>query len=84
MSTAELTRTINTSLATLKSDFNNLPTGGGLETLKARLMHLKDKVNGLVAEIDHLNGIKDPKNTPIKPKESYYTNRLGGNQGEAA
>jgi len=84
MNTTDLTQVINKKLSALQADVNSLPTGGGLEVLRTTLMGLQDKVSTLVAEIDHLNGLKDPEKTPIKVQEPYYTNKLRESQGEAA
>lgn len=84
MNMTDLTQTINKKLSALQADVNHLPTGGCLEVLRDTLMGLQDRVNGLVAEIDHLNNSNHPKNTPIKSKEFYHSNGLMDDQGEAA
>jgi hypothetical protein len=79
-----LTQTINKKLSALQADVNALPNGGGLEVLRDTLMGLQDKIKAMVGDIDHINGVKDPERTPIKVQESYYTNKLEDDQGEAA
>jgi len=66
MKTKDLTKTINERLSALQADVSNLPTGGGLETLKARLMHLKDKISNFAGYLDGINGVKTPENAPTK------------------
>ena len=78
----DLTQTINAKLSTLKTEVNNLPTGGGLEVLKDTLVALQEKVGIVVGDIDSINGVKTPENVHKKPVKTTIDNGFITNRGE--
>jgi len=56
MGNPTLTETINSKLDELKSRVNGLPLGGGFESLRIYLDDLQAGINGLVSQLDEIEG----------------------------